>query len=291
MGGSSGLENEGAGWSTGIVTAASRQFFPGLALLSRSVMDLNPSLPIACFAPGLDCGERRCAATGLPNVSLLPIPQNPGIELVRSRLSGRGRRGRQEWLIWACPFFIAASPFRRTLWLDCDIVVLRHLDVLLGMIDDGPVFTAADPSDRDKTDNSPHLLASLPLTVPPSEQPRINAGVIGLDLKRDAHLLEAYQLPVLRAAADPSVRELVSYYDQGALIWAIMQCNLPHRVFGTQWNTSVAGLGPDAAMQFRRYSDLSQTGTLFRSLRHDFPGTNILHWYGLEYKLWHALEG
>jgi len=68
--------------SSGIVTLADSNYFPGLMLLHRSVQECWP-LPIACFDLGITDSQRRAAreASGL---NILPLPDADLIGTIRS---------------------------------------------------------------------------------------------------------------------------------------------------------------------------------------------------------------
>ena len=180
------------------------------------------------------------------------------------------------WPLWICPALIAAAPFRRVFWLDCDIVVLRNLEGLFALLDDGPVFTPENHAPH-ATPNKPELYELMPIDRPfdPLE-PRINAGVSGWDLKRDKAVLDAYMQVVARACEDERVREAVSWHDQGALIWAIQSLGLQARVQGAWiWNFCARH-----ALLHEAPVPLGQD--FLPMLRSRLPEVNLLHWNGLK---------
>ena len=79
---------------------------------------------------------------------------------------------------------------------------------------------------------------------------------------------------VRAACADRRVAEAISWWDQGALIWAIQYCGLQNRVVDTwSWNMCVKhtrALKP-------RYGWDERT---LERLRADVPEANLLHWNG-----------
>jgi hypothetical protein len=274
--------------SEGILTLADRHFYEGLVLLADSVRQCC-NMPLICYDGGLTAMQRHAVSNRLSNVELRPIPRTPEIALVRDALSRGGGRDRDEWLMWICPLLITTSPFRRTFWIDCDVVVLRDLSRLFRMLDTGPVFTPSD-NKFGLTPNASCLYELLPLseTGGTSGEPLINAGVIGFDLQRDSSVLRSYIYPVLRAARDDRIRGSISWHDQGALIWAVRNHGLQDRVVDASWNTAVRSL------PFRQsdkvFSTYKWDSTLFSAIRNDFPNVRILHWNGLAQKLWHDLE-
>ena len=263
---------------TGIVTLADSRYFPGLELLCQSVRE-SFDVPVVCFDLGLDAAQLERARKKCPNLSIRPMPVNDDMASVRRVFENAGplaKPGKRVWPIWACPFLIAASPFRRVFWIDSDVVVLRNLDRLFSLLDSGPVFTPENFAPQ-VTPNKAALYDLLPIARPfdPLE-PRINAGVSGWDLSRtvDRAALEAYMTAVRAACADRRVAEAISWWDQGALIWAIQYCGLQNRVVDTwSWNMCVKhtrALKPSYGWDER---------TLER-LRADVPEANLLHWNG-----------
>jgi hypothetical protein len=104
--------------------------------------------------------------------------------------------------------------------------------------------------------------------------PAVNGGVSGWRRGRDDAALEAYTVPVAAAARDRSVRDAISWHDQGALIWAIQSLGLEHRVLETPiWNLCVdrAAVPPET---------LAWNDGLVERLRAALPDVKILHWNG-----------
>jgi hypothetical protein len=227
--------------AAGIVTLADSNYFPGLMLLHRSVQECWP-VPIACFDLGLT-DEQRHIARSVSGLEVVPLPEARPVETIKSEFENAeplAKRHKRVWPLWICPLLIAASPFRRVFWFDCDIVVLRNLEQLFGLLEDGPVFTPENNAPG-ATRNKPELYDLLPITRPfdPLE-PRVNGGVSGWDLDRDRAVVDAYIHPVARACEDRRVRDAISWHDQGALIWAIQRCGMEHRVVDTtKWNLCV----------------------------------------------------
>lgn len=260
----------------GVVTLADANYFPGLSVLFQSIRESHP-VEVACFDIGLT-DEQREWAERTDGITILPIPETEDVLDVRRKEPGRKllKRGKREWPLWICPYLIAASPFRRTFWIDCDAVVLRDLDQLFGMLDEGPVFTAENLA-PEKTPNRPELYDLLPVERDfDPERPVLNAGVSGWDLERDTPTLEAYGHAVREAFRDPRIKRAISWWDQGALIWAVQSTGMEHRVpDSTRWNRCV--LHTEAADKRYDWGD-----RVLPELRRDAPDTAILHWNGYQ---------
>ncbi len=174
---------------------------------------------------------------------MLDPPADPLItELVEATRDAAplAKPGKRIWPLWICPLLIRAAPLKNVFWLDCDAVVLRGLDELFAMLEDGPVFTPENKAPH-ATPNSPALYLHLPIGRQFDPQvPVVNGGVSGWRRGRDDAALDAYVRPVAAAARDRAVREAISLYDQGALIWVIQSLGLEDRVLPTpMWNLCV----------------------------------------------------
>jgi hypothetical protein len=142
------------------------------------------------------------------------------------------------------------------------------------MLDAGPVFTPENKA-PELTPNHPDLYSFLPIDrIFDRLVPTVNAGVSGWRRGRDAAAIEAYLLPVERAAHDENVRRAISWHDQGALIWAIQYCGLEHRVAHTRaWNLCVDNT---AIVN----SPIDWDETFLDEARTRVPSANIIHWNG-----------
>lgn len=262
----------------GIVTLADAKYAPGVDMLCRSVRE-SLDLPVACFDLGL--GERMAAwlCERHPSLRILPMPDHDDLRSVRSAFESAGplaKPGKRVWPIWACPFLIQSSPFARTLWIDADIVVLRNLAGLVALLEDGPILTPENFAPK-VTPNKPELYRLLPIQRPfdPLE-PRLNAGVSGWDHARaeDRGLLEAYCHAVRAACRDRRVADAISWWDQGALIWAVQQCGLEHRMLRTTaWNLCIRRTRAMGAA-------IGWGESTLELLRELVPEGNLLHWNG-----------
>jgi hypothetical protein len=214
----------------GIVTLADDNYFCGTRLLALSCQG---QLPIVVYDLGL--GESaRAWIEARPGIELRPIPDTPLIRAIQIAC-GENRMAKatkREWPLWICPSLIQDAPFERAFWIDSDIIVLRDLDLLTACLDQGPVVVEENLA-PEACDNPPLLNNLLPIAFPLHEtnRLRLNAGLSGWDLQRDAHLLEAYQFPIrqlfLRGALP---RDAVRWHDQGALIWALQQAGHDDRL-------------------------------------------------------------
>ena len=84
--------------TSGIVTAADSNYFPGLMLLHRSVQECWP-VPIACFDIGLT-DEQRQIARGARGLDILPLPNVALIETMRSVFGSAGPLPKTNKRVW-----------------------------------------------------------------------------------------------------------------------------------------------------------------------------------------------
>ena len=259
----------------GVVTLCDRTYYPGLLQLHASIQTSHPCR-VLCYDAGLSAAQRDEASLR-PNLEVLDLPDDPGIAeviLATRDDAPMAKPGKRIWPVWICPLLIRAAPLTDMFWLDCDLVVLRGLDELFVMLDDGPVFTPENGA-PEVTANRPSLYRQLPIErqFDPSV-PAVNGGVSGWRRGRDDAALEAYVLPVAAAARDRTVRDAISWQDQGALIWAIQSLGLEDRVLPTtMWNLCVRHAAVPA--ETLRWND-----GLLERLRAALPEVRILHWNG-----------
>jgi hypothetical protein len=191
----------------GVLTAADSGAFTALQLMAASLL-LSHDAPLAVFDLGLSAPERSWCLR--QPIELLDPPDR-----VMPRTENM-------WQSWDRPEYLAASPFDKTLWLDCDTLVAGDLNPLFAAIDEGPgPLLLPDIFVRDPgwITNKPGLYERWPT---PTRIARFNAGVMGLQRDRPAD--EAFlglARNMLRSAADdPTLRALISWWDQGIFLHA-----------------------------------------------------------------------
>ncbi|MEA2663483.1 MAG: hypothetical protein QOI11_427 [Candidatus Eremiobacteraeota bacterium] len=260
----------------GVVTLADSNYYPGLLQLHASIQSSDSPCPVLCYDVGLTAAQREDASRR-HDLQVLELPGDPLIaELIEATrdYAPLPKPGKRIWPLWICPLLIRAAPLRDVFWLDCDVVVLRDLGELFGMLADGPVFTPENKAPQ-ATPNSPSLYAHLPIRRQFDPQvPVVNGGVSGWRRGRDDAALEAYVRPVAAAARDRAVRDAISWHDQGALIWAIQSLGLEDRVLTTpMWNLCVDNAPVPA-------ETLAWNDGLLERLRAALPEVKLLHWNG-----------
>ena len=263
------------GFDRGVVTLCDANYYSGLRKLHASICSSTPC-DVICYDAGLT-PEQRSEAARIDRLHVLDIPDDPLVaELMAATEDAAplAKPNKRIWPLWICPLLIRAAPLTDVFWMDCDVVVLRGLGELFGMLDDGPVFTPENKA-PELTPNSPSLYELLPIRRRFDPRvPVVNGGVSGWRRGRDDAALDAYVLPVATAARDRAVRDAISWHDQGALIWAIQSLGLEHRVLPTPlWNLCVDHAGLPAEV-------LAWDDGLIERLRAALPVVRILHWNG-----------
>lgn len=259
-----------------IVTLCDSHYFPGLESLYYSIQASCP-VPLLCFDVGLTDAQKDSIAHNYPDLRVLAVPDTEEVRQVITafqEMEPVGKPGKRVWPLWLCPFLIAACPFRRVIWMDCDLVILRHLDRLFDLLEQGPVFTPENLA-PERTPNKPALYDLLPIERAFNpESPCINAGVSGWDTERDRPVLAAYRYPILRACHDLAVRDAIAWHDQGALIWAIQKTGMEPRVLDTlAFNMCVKHTG-------LLNTPLSWRPDIAVELAERVPDACVVHWNG-----------
>jgi hypothetical protein len=187
----------------GIITAADAAYFPGAQILSASCLG---KAPLAIFDAGMTekqrawC-ERRARVLDLPEL-IMP-------------------RSEKMWQTWNKPRLIRASPYRTTLWLDGDCIVVGDLNPLFERARSGP-FGVKYPYTAYLCRNKEDLYRRFPVPIRIPEERSVNGGVLGFGTDKESQeLLETWEAMVGEAARDSELRGLISDYDQGALHWAV----------------------------------------------------------------------
>ncbi|HEY0613588.1 MAG TPA: hypothetical protein VGC96_03060 [Candidatus Elarobacter sp.] len=259
----------------GVVTLCDAGYYAGLRAMHASIASSTPC-DVFCYDAGLTPAQ-RAEASRVDRLHVLPLPDDPLIgDIIAATADSAplAKPGKRIWPLWICPLLIRAAPVRDVFWLDTDLLVLRGLDELFAMLDDGPVFTPENHA-PELAPNRPELYDLLPIARSfERTKPVVNAGVSGWRRGRDDAALAAYTVPVAAAARDGAVRDAISWHDQGALIWAIQSLGLEHRVLASaRWNLCVA----NASLPQER---LVWDDGIVTRLRAALPDVRILHWNG-----------
>ncbi len=202
----------------GVLTAANSAAFEDLLVLLCSVGRFS-GCPVAVIDLGLQ--PRQAEHLVDSGVRLLPGWVD----------DWRAACGEPDCHKWVKARLFGSTPFRTTIWLDADAVVVKPLDDLFLAARSGFFALRDGFAGRDDVCNLPGLHPGTADEVP------CNSGVVGYETERDAHILAAWAERLATVLADPAVRELVKLYDQGLLIWALHDLGLSGLVLDRPaWN-------------------------------------------------------
>lgn len=272
-----GLRHSNMHQEEGVITLADGNYFEGLIILYNSIQ-FNYPVPVICYDIGLLPEQKKWLNKNLTLLTIKPIPDLEIIRKIKSyqEQNNLAKKHKRQWALWICPFLIQDSPFIKTFWLDCDLIVLRNLDILYQKLDDGPIFTPENLAPH-LTANKPELYKHLPPAQNNYDENKtlINAGVSGWNLNRDREVLNDYANIVKLAFDNESIKSSISWHDQGALIWAILNNGLENRVEKTwKWNRCVKHT------KARGFQFTWEDRETLEILRTKVPEANILHWNG-----------
>lgn len=187
----------------GVITACDPAFFPGFQLLFHSLR----GVPVTLFDLGLSPLQRAwCEERSIP---LMTIP-------LRMHTAVYG------WQSWNKPLYLAASPYKYTLWMDCDCVARSSLMPLFDALKEKPLIMRHwNPVYYQPNDNV--LYERFPTLTRFASKRLINAGVIGICKSRDLDSIwfRTWRDMVKRAMRDADLQARISFWDEGALIWAL----------------------------------------------------------------------
>ncbi|MBA2116696.1 hypothetical protein [Bremerella alba] len=189
----------------------------------------------------------------------------------------------QSKLLWPRPWLVDASPFEKTLWIDADSIVIRPLSELFPEIEKG-VVVYTDANHPPSSPNHPKLYELLP--VPKITAKFVNSGVLGLQCGRDDDLISSWKYCIEQAATRLEVRQLISWHDQGALLWALHKTMRTHLIRqDVTWNCPPHGFNASRRSERKRYSRASY----LQDIRRDHPHVGIVH-YMSRPKLWELID-
>ncbi len=249
----------------GVVTISDAAYYPQLKLCLDSLMAVCP-----CVVKVLDIGlapeqVAELSRRGIPTFK----PPASAERFVEDKTACGSRYA------WAKAFVLRDGPlWRRTLWLDSDTYVVKSLDPLFEMLKSRAVLTPELYTGVD-CQNFEELYERAPVKAR-SEGLAINAGVMGFDRERDADIIDAWCGFVERCFAEPDLKPLVAWYDQGALIWAVQSIGRADAVLReSTWNC----LADRTTRGGRRKYHADR---LREEIAAAHPGAAIVHWAGRE---------
>ncbi len=250
----------------GVVTGADANLFRDLQFMIQSLRSVDET-PLVVYDLGLRHEQLQwCLRQG--NVCCRPLP--PMSESL-DRFVGQHR-----WQAWLKPTYIADAPFDQLLWVDADCVVLSPLQEVFQEIEDAPLLMP-EVAVGCGANHSDLYTRHLPIRDAQRRgNAEMNNGVIGFDRHRDRELIDAWLYVVQWAVEHPELRHLIRWYDQGALLWAILRTeNESHIRTCRNWNYPA---NPNGQLLARAVENKI---SLLDAIRAAHPDARIVHWFGL----------
>ena len=211
----------------GIVTAADRGHFCGFQLLYTSLLH-GHDVAVLLVDIGLTDAQRAWAS------------RQPGLIVYRFPLDRLAVSPRQEyWQAWNKPFFVAASPFRRTLWLDTDCLVWDDLTPIFRHLEARPFISSHRPEWVNP--NGPALADALPVLRGAREDFTACTGVFAFDLDRDWYIVNEWMALTRLAVEHPSgLADQFSFWDEGVFRAVVQKLGLYREcVPDLGWNRTI----------------------------------------------------
>ena len=170
---------------------------------------------------------------------------------------------------WNKPVFFLLSPFRNTLWMDPDCVLLNGVSLLFRHLHEEPVFLC-DYLEEPKDDE---LYELMPVPTLSSVRRYPRTGVVGLSWERDFYILRDWLWCVVCASKDQAIRDAVIDGGDGALGWALMKNFDNHKA--NDW--------PE--YDFCTEVQYESPADFFSAVRRDFHRMHVVRWPGRK-KAW-----
>ncbi len=198
----------------GILTACSSNLFIGLQMMLTSIAHYYDVRTLVWDI-------------GLTTEQVAWCRRQPGV-LVRKYTHPYYRPHLSYIGAWFKSHYISASPFKHTIWIDSDAMVVGDLRELMEWSHPNALFTSDHTQLQESTLNQPLLYSYLPIGKPYYHDilPYLNSGVMVTHKKRDAVILEDWRYCVEQAAMVKEISEAVACWDQGALKWALHKHDL-----------------------------------------------------------------
>ncbi len=211
----------------GVVTAADCGHFCGFQVLYTSLMR-GHDVGVLLVDIGLTDAQRAWAS------------RQPGLIVYRFPPDRLVVSPREEyWQAWNKPFFVAASPFRRTLWLDTDCLVRDDLTPIFRHLEARPFISSHRPEWTNP--NGPGLADALPAVRGAREDFTACTGVFAFDLERDWYIVNEWMALTRLAAEHPwGLTEEFRFWDEGVFRAVVQTLGLYGEcVPDLRWNRTI----------------------------------------------------
>ncbi|MHA2401369.1 MAG: hypothetical protein ACXADH_00140 [Candidatus Kariarchaeaceae archaeon] len=190
------------------------------------------------------------------------------------------------WIQWhkadLINYAIQQLSLKKALWIDSDTIVLDDLRSLFDHIHDKFLVTADYFAPLTcKNDDVLYEQFTSAQVSPHQEDIVLNSGVVGFQLPRDQHILNSWADKTKLIAKRPELKQLVTLYDQGTLLWTLRDikrldliCDRP------DFNHNAKRNAYDTSSLTRWPGDVAG-GSLYDEVAVDNPNVSIAHYAGL----------
>lgn len=233
----------------GIITAADSNVFLGLQMLYTSI---KGKIPFTCFDIGLTKEQIKWCVSN-------------NMQLSDYKEEVTNYKGIKGWQTILKPFYMYMSPYEYTIWVDTDCIIVGDLSKS-DLIQNKRAFFTKHWL-KSPISNSQELYKLYPADSPDIN---INAGVFAFTNKtnKESDILDRYIWMINEMIDTPYVRQLVSAYDEGALVWAIQKTGKLNLITSdSRYNCfcKVTSFVPDTSKYIINplYIDLNISPTLF----------------------------
>lgn len=246
----------------GILTACSRNLFIGLQMMISSIAHFYDVIVLVYDV-------------GLTPEQVAWCNRQPGVMVKPFKHPEHGNHIKYAGA-WFKSHYISSSPFKHTIWIDADTMVIGDLREIIDWSHPEALFTSDYTQLKETTINSSILYSYMPIGKPYHHDilPYINTGVLVTHKKRDATILKDWRYCVEQACAVKEIAEAIACWDQGAAKWAL------HK------NDKLYLIVPDKKFNYpakiRHYAYPSTYEAVSHWMKNSKPKDEcvILHWMG-----------
>lgn len=199
-----------------VITAADDAYFIGFQLLWASIL-VHQDVDIVFFDLGVQSHQKAWLEKN--NVIVVDASDLPKVQTHKSN-----------WSIANKPLYFEKAKdmgWQTVLWIDSDCMVRGNLNELFCRIEAGPYISCDSGTvdgqkfQKEALMNAEVLYRIMPTPVRWEEAPFLNAGVVGLDVKRDVQILKDWSHCLQKTNESTLLKKSVSLGDQGALVWSL----------------------------------------------------------------------
>jgi hypothetical protein len=226
--------------SLGIISFSDSKYFDNFRFFFLSLKKINP-MPVCLFYSDLNEDQKSwCLSHDMELKKFDPIPLFPNSH----KFAPHCKVG---WQTLAKPYCFLRSPFDQTFWMDSDMFVVRSLEGLFERLNKGPVFSTETCCGGTYSYN---FLDFLPPVIHKFNK-GINAGLIGLDSKRDIDQLILYEWLNLINYFEHRETKPKRFNDQICLLYTLEKLDVNQKFFMSPLMSSQYNHSPNPRVKFK----------------------------------------